>query len=110
MILDKAGNLYGTASYGGLLSNCSGVGCGVVFELSLGLDGHWTETVLHSFTETEGALPSSALVFGVKGILYGTTPRAAPARIAEGLRRTAAVRSSDSHPPLRLDGNDSGKL
>jgi len=73
VIFDKAGNLYGTTNYGGLLSECSGVGCGVVFELSPGLGGNWTETILHSFTETEGALPNSGLVFGTKGILYGTT-------------------------------------
>lgn len=73
VILDKAGNLYGTASEGGLLSDCSGAGCGVVFKLSAGSSGNWAETVLHSFTETDGALPSSGLVFGANGILYGTT-------------------------------------
>lgn len=73
VILDKAGNLYGTTSYGGLLSQCSGAGCGVVFELSPGLGGSWTESVLHSFTEAEGALPESGLVFDTKGVLYGVT-------------------------------------
>ena len=73
VILDKAGSLYGTAYEGGLLSDCSGAGCGVVFELSRGSGGIWTETVLHSFTETDGALPSSGLVFGTNGILYGST-------------------------------------
>jgi uncharacterized repeat protein (TIGR03803 family) len=84
VILDKAGNLYGTAYYGGLLSDCSGVGCGVVFELSPGSDGNWTETVLHSFTETDGALPSSALVFGADGILYGTTSLGGTTTACEG--------------------------
>ncbi len=73
VILDKTGNLYGTASEGGLLSDCDGAGCGVVFELSQGSDGVWTETVLHSFTEADGALPSSGLAFDTKGNLYGTT-------------------------------------
>lgn len=73
VILDKTGNLYGTTYSGGTLSECSGAGCGVVFELSPGLGGTWTESVLHSFTETEGALPGSELVFGAKGVLYGTT-------------------------------------
>jgi uncharacterized repeat protein (TIGR03803 family) len=84
VILDKAGNLYGTTYYGGLLSDCSGAGCGVVFELSPGLDGTWTETVLHSFTETEGALPNSELVFGARGILYGTTSAGGTSTNCEG--------------------------
>jgi len=73
VILDKGGNLYGTANEGGLLSDCSGVGCGVVFKLSPGSGGTWTQTVLHRFSEIDGALPSSGLVFGPNGILYGTT-------------------------------------
>jgi uncharacterized repeat protein (TIGR03803 family) len=73
VILDKAGNLYGTANEGGSLSDCDGAGCGVVFELTQGLGGVWTETVLHAFTEADGALPSSGLVFDAKGNLYGTT-------------------------------------
>jgi uncharacterized repeat protein (TIGR03803 family) len=84
VILDEAGNLYGTALYGGLLSDCSGVGCGVVFELSPGSGGNWTETVLHSFTETDGALPSSGLVFGANGILYGTTSAGGTSTNCEG--------------------------
>lgn len=32
--LDTAGNLYGTASQGGNLSGCSGVGCGLVWEIT----------------------------------------------------------------------------
>ena len=42
LILDAAGNLYGTTSGGGTYSD------GTVFELSPS-DGGWTETVLHSF-------------------------------------------------------------
>jgi len=34
LILDQAGNLYGTTSAGGNLSDCSGTGCGVVFEIT----------------------------------------------------------------------------
>jgi uncharacterized repeat protein (TIGR03803 family) len=82
--LDEAGNLYGTTSYGGLLSGCSGVGCGVVFKLSPRSGGIWTETVLYSFTETDGALPSSALVFGANGILYGTTSAGGTSTNCEG--------------------------
>jgi len=84
VIVDQAGNLYGTASYGGLLSECSGAGCGVVFELSPELNGSWTEAVLHSFIETEGALPASQLVFGAKGILYGTASAGGTSTVCQG--------------------------
>ncbi len=45
--LDPAGNLYGTTSAGGP-GDCN-AGCGVVFELTPGVGGTWTETILHSF-------------------------------------------------------------
>jgi uncharacterized repeat protein (TIGR03803 family) len=70
VILDAAGNLYGTATAGG-----NGFGLdGTVFELSP-LGGGWTETVLHSFGafETDGINPSAGLVFDAAGNLYGTT-------------------------------------
>jgi uncharacterized repeat protein (TIGR03803 family) len=85
VILDKAGNLYGTANEGGLLSNCSSVGCGVVFELSPRSDGAWTETVLHSFNGADGALPTSALVFDTKGNLYGTASVGGASTACEGV-------------------------
>src|SRR5258708_34476760 len=51
MIFDGAGNLYGTATFGGK-NNCPdfGAGCGIVFELSPDGLGGWTYTVIHSFT------------------------------------------------------------
>ena len=87
VILDKVGNLYGTTYYGGLLSECSGAGCGVVFELSK-FGGGWTESVLHSFTETEGALSVSGLVFDPKGVLYGTTSAGGTSSNCEGYPAT----------------------
>src|SRR6202041_1163574 len=48
VIFDSVGNLYGTTAYGGNLACPSGVGCGVVFELSL-VGGAWIENVLYSF-------------------------------------------------------------
>jgi uncharacterized repeat protein (TIGR03803 family) len=71
LIFDSAGNLYGTTIEGG--ENCSGYGCGVVFELSPSSAG-WTETVLYAFTgATDGANPYSGLVVDSFGNLYGTT-------------------------------------
>src|ERR1700674_4926704 len=59
LIFDAAGNLYGTAA-----SNYDGGGGGSVFRLSRQPDGHWTETVLHSFTDKQdGIQPASAVIF-----------------------------------------------
>jgi len=73
VILDAAGNLYGTANQGGNMETCSGYGCGTVFELSPGAGGTWTETVLHKFTGPDGAFPDSRLTFDAAGNLYGTS-------------------------------------
>jgi uncharacterized repeat protein (TIGR03803 family) len=69
LLRDAAGNLYGTTSSGGS-SNCSG-GCGVVFKV----DKARNETVLYSFTETngDGANPYAGVTRDSAGNLYGTT-------------------------------------
>ncbi len=74
---DAAGNLYGTASYGGDLSasNCMGDGCGVVFKLTPASSGEWQQTVLYTFSGgRDGATPLyNSLVFDAAGNLYGST-------------------------------------
>jgi len=79
VIIDSAGNLYGTTGYGGT-GNCvllgTKVGCGTVYELSPPKQkgGPWTETVLYSFpTPKQGYLPNGDLVFDSAGNLYGAT-------------------------------------
>jgi uncharacterized repeat protein (TIGR03803 family) len=70
LIIDSAGNLYGTTYAGG--AN----GGGVVFELSPRTGGGWTEKTLHSFTSagtTDGGYPYASLMFDASGNLYGTT-------------------------------------
>jgi uncharacterized repeat protein (TIGR03803 family) len=71
LVLDGAGNLYGTTFGGGDFTSC-GNGCGVVFELSPSATG-WTETVLHSFIFSDGQNPTPNLLFEASGNLYGTT-------------------------------------
>ncbi len=66
LVMDAAGNLYGTAGSGGTQY------FGVVFELSPS-GGTWTETVLHNFTgASDGGGPSGGVVFDTAGNLYGT--------------------------------------
>src|SRR5690348_13673708 len=52
VIMDKAGNLYGTTNQGGALpcSSNAAFGCGTVFKL----DPAGNETVLHTFTGSPG--------------------------------------------------------
>jgi len=65
LVMDAAGNLYGTAAYGGDI-NC---GCGVVYKLA---GKH--ETVLHAFKNSpDGAEPLSTLYMDSSSNLYGTT-------------------------------------
>jgi uncharacterized repeat protein (TIGR03803 family) len=67
VILDGAGNLYGTTIAGG------GTGNGVVFKLSPQADGSWKYTLLHTFIGTDGFQPDANLTLGPGGKLYGTT-------------------------------------
>ena len=71
LVLDKAGNLYGTASAGGL-QDCV-YGCGVVFKLTPEANGKWKYSVVHRFNAKDGAYPEAGLTLDAKGNLYGTT-------------------------------------
>ncbi|MFZ0321716.1 MAG: choice-of-anchor tandem repeat GloVer-containing protein [Candidatus Sulfotelmatobacter sp.] len=69
VILDRAGNLYGTTCAGGNSSNQGGT----VFELKRTKNG-WAEFILHSFGNfLDGGCPTSKLLFDSAGNLYGTT-------------------------------------
>src|ERR1700674_3966070 len=73
LIFDASGNLYGTTlSGGGFTSRCT-YGCGTVFELTPKAGGGWTEKVLLSFNDKNGAFPVASLMFDASGSLYGTT-------------------------------------
>jgi hypothetical protein len=79
LVIDKAGNLYGTTGYGGT-GGCvllgSKEGCGTVYELSPPKvkGGAWTEKVLYSFKGgKDGYVPDGDLAFDSAGNLYGAT-------------------------------------
>jgi uncharacterized repeat protein (TIGR03803 family) len=78
MIVDKAGNLYGTTATGGS-GACSqnGVsGCGTIFKLSppARKGAGWTQTVLYSFQGGEdGAFPNAGVIADKDGNLLGVT-------------------------------------
>jgi uncharacterized repeat protein (TIGR03803 family) len=67
LLIDSAGNLYGTTETGGAY------GYGTVYELSPVGDGAWTGQILHSFNGTDGSDPRGKLTFDAAGNIYGTT-------------------------------------
>jgi uncharacterized repeat protein (TIGR03803 family) len=72
LILDSAGNLYGTTTTGGSANQ------GTVFKLSHVSGSPWTDDVLYSFCAlpqcADGFEPTGSLVRDSAGNLYGTTP------------------------------------
>ncbi len=68
LVLDAAGNLYGTGWNGGACF------AGGVFKLAPS-GGGWVESLIHNFhcTTADGANPLAGLVFDRAGNLYGTT-------------------------------------
>jgi uncharacterized repeat protein (TIGR03803 family) len=68
LTIDATGNLYGTASSGGVN------GWGLVFELSPDSHGGWTESILYNFQGSpDGAVPWGEVSFDSQGNIYGTT-------------------------------------
>jgi uncharacterized repeat protein (TIGR03803 family) len=67
LVMDAAGNLYGTAAFGGDLNCGPPLGCGTVFEINKS----GTFTVLHAFSGPDGAFPGNVILDN-EGNLYGT--------------------------------------
>jgi uncharacterized repeat protein (TIGR03803 family) len=69
IILDKAGNLYGTTR------DMGANGGGIAFKLKPGTGGEWTEAILHNFpaTKDDGGQSYAELIEDGTGSLYGTT-------------------------------------
>lgn len=84
LVLDAAGNVYGTTRIGGTSAACSG-GCGTVFKLSpepqagcasgSNVGDGYCETVLYSFmgeASLDGTAPNGDLALDSAGNIYGT--------------------------------------
>ena len=70
LLLDSAGNLYGTAAYGAIACDPMNFGCGTIFKL----DTSGKLTVLHTFTGApDGASPVGGLIADPAGNAYGVT-------------------------------------
>ncbi len=69
LVMDKNGNLYGTTTLGGANN------LGAVYEVSppAVAGDPWIETVIFSFSGTDGTLPAGHLLLDASGTLYGTT-------------------------------------
>ena len=66
LVMDTAGNLYGTTYHGGTE--------GTVFLLTPGSDGHWVESVLFDFSNppVSGGFPLGGVTLDAAGNVYGT--------------------------------------
>ena len=67
LVIDAAGNLYGTTRHGGLY------GYGTVFKLTPKPDGGWTERILHAFAARPAAYACERLTLDAAGNVFGTT-------------------------------------
>ena len=72
LVIGKFGELYSTTFAGGTSV------LGTVFMLTHATGQPWKETVLHSFSGSDGQYPQSALVFGSTGAFYGVTVGGGP--------------------------------
>lgn len=111
VILDKSGNLFGTALQGGASNN------GVVFEITA--KGH--ESVLYSFAAgSDGRRPEAGVIEDSSGNLYGTTNQGGPAdlgivfRLAPGGTETVLYAftggSDGAQPQASLIADKAGDL
>src|SRR5258708_35525846 len=81
-----------------------GSGNGVVFQLAPPAvqGGAWTETVLYTFSLSDGSGPIGGLIFDQAGTLYGTTAGAGPAKAATAFKLTPPATTAGPSPPPRL--------
>ncbi len=75
LLLDRSGNLYGAAEFGGMGVCYNGIygGCGAIFELQPAGNGLWTETTLYQFSGgSDTGVPSGQIAMDTAGNLFGS--------------------------------------
>jgi uncharacterized repeat protein (TIGR03803 family) len=101
LIVDKAGNLYGTTSEGG--SSCSSGfegTCGTVYEL-VPSSGGYTEKQLYLFKGAgDGANPFGGVIFDSAGNLYGSTENGGFKGGGAAFKLTPGANGTWSYVPL----------
>jgi uncharacterized repeat protein (TIGR03803 family) len=101
VVMDSAGNLYGVTENGG-------AHWGTVYELSPGMGGAWTETILHNFegaAKNDGSNPAGVPALDKQGNLYGTTYWGGNPGFGTVYKVTAA---GDETVLFNFNGNPSG--
>jgi uncharacterized repeat protein (TIGR03803 family) len=76
LVLDGAGNLFGTTVNGGGYNNAVRFGAGTAFELSPNGPVAWVEALIHLFCDSSSCTdvnPYDALIMDSSGNLFGTT-------------------------------------
>jgi uncharacterized repeat protein (TIGR03803 family) len=74
VVLDTAGDVYGTAYHGGASgSGCGTLYCGTVFKLTPSGNGSWNAGVFRFPNEEAGYNPLAPVALGSDGNVYGTT-------------------------------------
>jgi uncharacterized repeat protein (TIGR03803 family) len=70
VVMDAAGNIYGTTQYDGQCSTC-----GIIYKLAPPAKGKtvWTFSVLHKFILGNGGIHPTGPLTLFKGVIYGTT-------------------------------------
>jgi uncharacterized repeat protein (TIGR03803 family) len=63
------GLFYGTTWYGGNMSACPDSGCGTIYRMT----ARGAVRTLHSFQNTDGAVPFAGLLQATNGVFYGNT-------------------------------------
>jgi uncharacterized repeat protein (TIGR03803 family) len=103
LVLDGAGNLYGTTQIGGTLDN------GTVFELSPNGSGDWTEKILYNFTGgTDESRPNGPVLLDARGNIYGTTGNgdSGPGTVFELLKNSNGTFTEKTLHTFANDGID----
>ena len=92
LVLDSAGNLYGTTASGGVGQSQNCISCGTIFKLAPKAHGGWTESIIYTFQgNSDGANPLANLTLDSTGSLTAQHPISGPSQAAT----KDAVRSSN---------------